>query len=206
MSFLAPDFAPFLDPAWRAELDANAHTVVGLRPDNTIGYRNAAWDRFASDNGAPSLVSWNGTPIVEIFHPEIRDWYVSLFDKVRDSREPADHTYQCSSPAEYREFALRVLPLPARRLLLIHHLSVERAHHWQVHEPGSPYLDAHGIVTQCCHCRRTRRADRHTTWDWVPAYLEPGRPELSHGLCPPCFRHYHPRAAKSRDAALAGRQ
>jgi hypothetical protein len=194
-----PAFATLLGPERLAELEANAHTVIGLRPDDTVAYRNGGWTRFAMENGAPEFARWNGTPILEVFHPEVRDTYRALFERVRAQGAPEDHVYQCSSPESYREFRLRVLPLPKRHLLLIHHLVVDREHHWPAYEPGPTYVGPHGVVTQCCHCRRTRRADAPDTWDWVPADLDRTLDEVSHGLCPPCFRHYHPEAAALRD-------
>ena len=194
-----PDFLHLLGPQRVAELEADENTVIGLRADNTVGYRNSGWDRFATDNGAPELIEWNGTPILEMFHPEVREAYRDLFQRVRDRGEPEDHVYQCSSPEVYREFRLRVLPLPDEHLLLIHHLVVNRDHHWPVQEPGTRYVDADGVVTQCCRCRRTRRANAPETWDWVPAYLDRTLDQVSHGLCPSCFRHYHPEAAARRD-------
>lgn len=198
-----PAFEALLGTARLAELEASAHTVVGLRPDNTIGYRNGGWERFACENGAPELTNWNGTPVLDVFHPDVRSVYAALFDRVRDTSEPQDHLYQCSSPTTYREFNLRVLPLEARHLLLLHHCVVERPHHWASHDAGPLYEDADSIVTQCCHCRRTRRATDSATWDWVPDYLDRSLPNVSHGLCPSCFRHYFPKAAALRDRSRA---
>jgi hypothetical protein len=203
------DLARRLDPAFAAligshrleELEANEHTVIGLRPDSTIAYRNRAWERFARDNGAPELTWWNGTPILEVFHPEVRGVYRALFERVRDSQAPEDHTYQCSSPSAYREFRLRVLPLEQRHLLLVHHLVVDRPHHWEAHAGGPQYIAADGFIHQCCHCRRTRRPHAPQTWDWVPQYLDRTLDNVSHGLCTDCFRHYHPMAAARRDAS-----
>lgn len=200
--YLAPDFAPYLRGYSVDELEAAAHTVVGLRPNYSVGYRNGAWTRFASDNDAVELAHWNGTPITAAFLEPVRAFYEQLFRGVQDTGVPVDHDYECSSPALFRAFRLRILPLQDRGLLLLHHLAVEHVHT----VPGLPpddgrYRDQHGLATQCCHCRRTRRATEPATWDWVPAYLDRHTPQVSHGLCPPCFRHYFPRAAEKLDAS-----
>lgn len=196
---LDPAFAELLPPAHLAELKLNPHTVIGLRRDNTIAFRNLAWRRFASENGAPDLADWSGGSILDVFRPSVREAYDVLFDRVREQAEPADHVYQCSSPTTYREFCLRVLPLADGHLLLIHHLVVDQVHSWPSEEPGHRYVDVNGIISQCCHCRRTNRAEEADTWDWVPAYLDHSVPNISHGLCPPCFRHYYPEVAALQD-------
>lgn len=200
--FLAPDFVSILSGHALHELDAAEHTVIGLRANFTVGYRNHAWSSFARVNGAPELIDWNGTPITEVFHSEVRSFYVDLFETVQRTGSPADHDYECSSPDLFRIFRLRVLPLAERSLLLLHHLRVERAHDQPTYEPNaSMYRGDGGYIVQCCHCRRTRRAAEPATWDWVPAYLDRTLPDVSHGLCPPCFRHYFPDAAAARDRA-----
>ncbi len=198
---LAPDFAPVLTGRSVVELEASAHTVMGLRPDYSVGYRNSAWSRFAADNDAPELAKWNGRPITTVFAGAVVDYYTELFRRVQESGRPEDHDYECSSPTTFRSFRLRVVPLPERALLLLHHLRVERPHDVEASSPADfRYRDHRGVITQCCHCRRTRRATHSATWDWVPAYLDRSLPDVSHGLCPPCFRHYHPRAASSFDS------
>lgn len=195
----APDFAPYLSGPHLVELEASEATVVGLRPDNSVGYTNSAWARFARENGAPELADWLGGSILNHIAPTLVDFYRRLFERVRSSGEPADHVYQCSSPTRYREFCLRILPLGEDHLLLIHHLAVERPHDGPGASPEASYADAQGIVTQCAHCRRTRRPLQPDTWDWVPAYVEEPLDDVSHGLCPPCVRHYYPDFADDRD-------
>lgn len=204
-SFLADDFRHYLSNHSVTELEASAHTVVGLRPDNSIGYRNGAWTRFASSNGAPQLAEWNGTPITDVFADEIKDFYLRLFEEVRETQEPRDHDYECSSPVDFRIFRLRVLPLRERGLLLLHHLTVEHPHTRPAHPPADErYRSNAGIIAMCAHCRRVRRVSEPKTWDWVPAYLEPNQLGISHGLCELCFRHYYPELIAARDRKLRG--
>ena len=61
------------------------------------------------------------------------------------------------------------------------------------------YAGLGGLMTQCCHCRLMRRADDHSTWDWVPSVLDEPPDTISHGLCPPCFRHYYPELVEAFD-------
>ena len=197
---LAPDFLPLLAGHSLEELEASENTVVGIRADYTMGYVNPAWFRFAQENAAPDLEHWENRSITQSFADPVVDAYLDLFRRVQDSGKPADHDYECSTAETYRGFRLRVLPLPARALLLLHHLRVERPHDRAVAAPEDlRYRDDQGVITQCAHCRRTRRSTNLSTWDWVPAYLDRSLRDVSHGLCPTCFRHYYPRAASTYD-------
>lgn len=205
-AFLAPDFAPYLSALLLDELEASAHTVIGLRLDLTIGYRNGAWSRFAADNGAPELEGWSGPSITALFAPPIRSFYEALFSEVQQTGEPKTHDYECSSPQSYRMFRLRVLPLSGGALLLQHHLTVEQPHTRTVRTPSEDiYRSDHGIITQCCHCRCTRRAMQPETWDWVPVYLDRTLEGISHGLCGLCFRHYYPQLVAARERSQGQR-
>jgi hypothetical protein len=186
---LSTDFEPFLPASLRDELAQSSSTACGLRPNNSIGFTNAAWGSFADENGAEEAAPWLNSSVLEHFPPPIRRFYEQLFSQVRQSGEPADHRYQCSSPRAYREFAMRVLPLGELHLLIIHHLVVQSAHSSHTCSPNPRYQSETGLVTLCCHCRRTQRADEPTTWDWVPDYLEAAS-GASHGLCRACYWHY----------------
>lgn len=199
--YLAHDFRPYLVPSALRELEAMDTTAYGLREDLTVAYRNGAWTQFAETNGAPELDRWNGRSILDVFDPSVRGFYEALFRRVQSRGEPEDHAYECSSPARFQRFLMRVVPLADGRLLVLHHLAEDRPHDRAPSDlDPAAYLDAHGTASQCCHCRRTRRPDDPDTWDWVPGLLDREAP-VSHGLCPVCFRHYHPRAAAKWDAA-----
>ena len=141
------------------------------------------------DNGGQDASKWLGPPVLDYFLPPVRSFYEDLFTQVRESGEPADHRYQCSSPELYREYSMRVLPLEGGRLLVIHHLVVDSPH-GDSKSPAPRYQGPGGLVTLCCHCRRTQRAGDITTWDWVPAYLD-AKTGISHGLCEACATHYY---------------
>ena len=190
MHHLSADFEPFIPCSLREELELSSSTACGLRPDNSIGFTNAAWGRFADDNGAQQDTPWLHASVLERFETPIRRFYEDLFSRVRESGEPADHRYQCSSPETYREFVMRVLPLGERHLLILHHQVVSSAHLAHANAPNARYQAPGGMVTLCCHCRRTQRVDEPTTWDWVPDYLNAAS-GASHGLCLACYWHYY---------------
>jgi hypothetical protein len=79
-------------------------------------------------------------------------------------------------------------------LLVAHSLSQETSHT----QPSSPpieslYRDDQGVLCQCGHCRRVRRAGHDSAqWDWVPDYVAQPPADTSHGLCPLCTQYYFP--------------
>ncbi|MDZ7826889.1 MAG: hypothetical protein U5R48_13845 [Gammaproteobacteria bacterium] len=76
---------------------------------------------------------------------------------------------------------------------------VESLHDPETHSPSAPepasYLDEHGLLHQCAHCRRMANQTEPARWDWVPAWVEAPPPNLSHGICPLCLEYYFPEAA-----------
>jgi hypothetical protein len=75
--YLAPDFPPYLEGYSLHELEASAYTVVGLRPDFSVGFRNAAWDHFAAENGAEELADWNGVDNRAVRARQWQHWVMS---------------------------------------------------------------------------------------------------------------------------------
>jgi hypothetical protein len=43
----------------------------------------------------------------------------------------------------------------------------------------------------------TGRSDEPDIWDWVPGFLARLPENLTHGLCPICFRYYYPQGRES---------
>lgn len=171
-----------------ASLDARNATIYALRPDLTIAYRNDAWDRFAVANGAPELVDWpQDRPVLDVVAPQLADLVAGALHQVQDDGRPVELDYECSSPDRYRTFRMRVLPLGARWLLVVHDPLVERAHDRTALPPEpTAYEVAPGMIAQCASCRCTRRVDDRYAWDWVPAYLVRDAAQVSHGLCEAC--------------------
>lgn len=193
---LHPRFLQHLPAARLAELDDSPHTVLGLFPDDTAGYSNRAWGRFAVANGAPELVGWAGGAFSAAVAAPLRPFFARLFATVRQTGAARSHDYECSSPTHFRRFRLWVVPLDGGALLLEHHLRVELPHERPAARAVEvDYRDEYGVLTLCCHCRNTRRRDRQT-WDWVPGFLDRELASVSHGLCPRCFHHHYPEAAE----------
>ena len=199
---LEPDFREALARFDLDELDRSRHTVVGLRLDFTIGFRNQGWYRFAAENGGSAEMADDWAPprtLLDGIAPPVQGFYRRLFLRALEKGEPVDHFYLCPSPRLHRQHRLRVQPLDPG-LLLVHQLVVEAPHHRPSCGPDlGPYKGPHGILTVCCHCRATRRADAPDTWDWVPDVIAQPRDDVSHGLCPLCFRHHYPELIESWD-------
>ncbi len=61
------------------------------------------------------------------------------------------------------------------------------------------YLDHRGILTACCHCRRTRQVRETAVWDWVPSYVEEPPERVSHGICAVCLNLFYPEYCEPLD-------
>ncbi len=200
---VAPDFSPRLAGVDVRGLDRSESTAYALRvPELTLAYCNDAWTRFATDNGAPgdlTVLCTDHVSMLALIDPVLRPFYRSLFDEAVRTGRPVSHDYACPSPALERWYRMRITPLRGG-LLVVHHLVVERPHRREGAPPvPERYVDPEtGLATQCCHCRATQRVDDRDTWDWVPAYLDAERDDVSHGLCPVCLTHYFPEAAIRR--------
>jgi hypothetical protein len=180
-------------------LEADHSIIYMLSPELRIIYCNRAWDEFASLNGGVELNRETvlGTPILEVIVEPLRSFYASGFAQAQKQLLPWEHDYECSSPDSFRLFHMRVLPLANSYLLVENSLQVERPHGPE--RPVMPaypdsYLNEHGMLTMCSHCRRTRRINTGAApiWDWVPAFLTHAPGLVSHGLCPNCRAYFYP--------------
>jgi hypothetical protein len=182
---LADDFRPFLDGLDPAELERSTSVTCGLRPDLTLALRNGAWARFAASNAGPDPGAWDDRPVLEAISGPLRIFHADLLRHAQRTRAPVEHGYLCPSRAHYRRYRMRVVPLDAGALLLVHHLVAQGPHRHPGRRGGAYLVD--GAATTCSHCRRTRRADAPSTWDWVPRHLGRDVP-VRHELCPVCAR------------------
>jgi len=180
-------------------LEADASIIYLMQPDLRIVYCNKAWDQFASRNGGAGLSRSTilGTRTLDVIAEPLKSFYANGFAQAKASGKPWVHDYECSSPESYRLFHMRVLPLADSYLLVENSLRVERPHGPE--RPAMPanpalYLSEQGILTLCCHCRRTRRIDSaaNPVWDWVPAHLVDPPGPVSHGLCRNCRAYFYP--------------
>ncbi len=175
-------------------LETDLSVIFALNPALKIAYCNAAWDRFAAENGAPALTraAVRGRSMLDFIDGPVADYYVAAFQRTLATDSPWRHDYECSSPDTYRAFTMHVYPLADRAgLMAVNSLRVE------IPYPGLPcpgleeaYRSAGGYIVMCSNCRRTERAGSDGIWDWVPDFVANQPPRVSHGLCGPCAEHY----------------
>ena len=187
------------------EEDSSVICAVGR--DLRIVYCNRAWDKFAKENGGHGLErnAIRGREILDFIQPPLRDYYGEVFGRVAASGQGWEHAYECSSATHFRIFHMWIHPLAGcGGLLMVHAPRIRRPH--GAERPASPALDdlyvSEGILTMCCHCRRTKRPAGK--WDWVPEYLNAAPALVSHGICPDCVMYFYPDLVQlSGDSGLA---
>jgi hypothetical protein len=176
-------------------LERDPATICALGRDLRITYVNPSWRAFAQANG----LAWGtgrstvGLPILEVVPGVLRSFHEGLFARVRAEERPVEHSYECSSPTLFRHFRMRIFPCEAGGMIMAHSLVIEVPHS----ATPSPalervYRDDNGIIVQCSHCRRFRRADGSAQWDWVPEYVARSPENCSHGICRMCAPYYYP--------------
>jgi hypothetical protein len=179
-----------------AELEDDESVVYLLDNHLRILYCNKAWDEFAERNGGVHLRRKEqvGRHVLDSTPEPLKAFYRSAFERALAEHHPWEHLYECSSPGLYREFHMQVLPLQAPlSLVVVNSLVVEKAHERIIQAPLTAlYRTTGGVITMCMHCRRTRRNKGANIWDWVPDFLASPPDDVSHGLCPTCFRYYYP--------------
>lgn len=185
-SRLDPEFASLLAPL-DLELEADRWPAYGMWRDSTLAYLNPAYGRGMEPPWGLGARALDATGVV-------RTAVERVHQSALETREPAVLRYACPTAERAREFELRVFPLGLdtpwpRGLLALHSLVVEAPHEAPHEAHEVRYREAGGLIRQCAHCRRTRRADREE-WDVVPAYITRTPRGTSHGLCPPCAAHY----------------
>lgn len=189
-------FAADLWPFTVEALDADPSTICALDDALRIVYVNAAWDRFARDNGARwEPGAWGvGSAYLDAISPEQRPFHASLFDRVRVEREPVVHEYDCSSPDTERRHQMRLLRCRSGIVLVVHSPVYEVPRGAQRAAFHETYREDHGYMTRCAHCRRVRRARTPVgapqTWDWVSEYAGRAPLNTSHALCRVCLALY----------------
>jgi hypothetical protein len=181
----------------RKNLENDPAVIYFLSPDFLITHCNLAWDQFARQNGGENLGRdvVVGRPVMNAVPAPLKPFYDHAYDRVLNSQEPWEHTYECSSATTYRSFRMSIYPDPVDNgLVVVNSLTVERPH-GNDGEPStltSAYSSPEdGIVTMCCHCRRTRRIEEKKLWDWVPSFVERPPRALSHGICPVCSNMFY---------------
>jgi hypothetical protein len=193
---LLPAFRPALERFALERIDDYPNPLCGLLPDLRIAYLNKGWFAAANANGArAALAAWGpGADFCAAVRGPLRSFYEKLLaHALRDGR-PFTHKYECPTPTRRQQFWMQGTPLGADGLLVTHALVIAET---LAPEPGEAgpvarYRGRGGLVVQCGHCRRVRRAAEPLVWDWVPALVAEPPPETSHGLCEPCLGYYYP--------------
>ncbi len=196
-------FLALLEPALAQRLEARRDSACGLWPDLTIAYVNPAWQRFARSNGAGGGFSarWcEGANFLDGVGTPLREYYRQHLAGALEGRSSWTSEYECSSPRMFRLYEMEVRSVGQGAGLLVLHTRLQQ----RPHEPGlgrepidaTAWQDEHGLIHQCVHCRRVRRAGADEVWDWVPQWVERVPDNATGSLCPPCIASRYPDLAK----------
>lgn len=185
-------FPSFLEEAFSAsELDASKSTIAVIDPIGDILWVNAAWRRFAEENGGRPDAYVPGSYFDGILSPE-RELYRAIFADALTRGTVYTQEYECSSSDTYRLYQLRALPIDNQALILEHSPAISHPQSGSgegTDERLEGYRDAHGFVLQCSNCRRVRHADTQS-WDWLAALVARPIPSTTHGTCSLCLGFY----------------
>lgn len=177
-------------------LQESQDVVYGLWPDLSLAFTNAAWMQFAANNGGEPAKSeqWRlGRNILDAIPQPLKSFYESRYRNCLSLERPWEHVYECSSADAFRMFHMTALPLGrSEAILVINSLRIESSMDREAAEPlEATYRNRHGLMVQCAHCRRFRRAISETTWDWVREWVRSSQENVSHGICEPCLGFYY---------------
>jgi hypothetical protein len=200
---LDPQFDPLLDDFERKAIGNSDDVIYGMWPDLTLAYLNCGWTRFAESNcGQPEIqTAWTlGRCILEAIAAPLHSFFVTNYAKCLEERRPWEHTYECSSATEYRTFHMLAFPLgKSEGLLVVNSLRLASEHtRTSLAAMEADYRDEHGILSQCCHCRRVRRRGAEERWDWAPQWVDRQPSRTSHSICQACFGFYYSPLRDSR--------
>ncbi len=178
-------------------LDRSPSVSYILDSQFRVLYCNPAWNRFARSNGAPRLDGdlVLGSDLFDAIPDVLKSAYFDAFRHVVSTGLVWEQSYECSSPALFRVYRMRIHLLKPRDWFVVTNtLVVERPHTGTTAADASTYVDENGLVTVCAHCRCSKRVDNPDQWDFVPEYLQlrlGSIPKLSHGLCPVCRAYFY---------------
>jgi hypothetical protein len=180
------------------ELENNPAVIYAIDSSFHITACNSAWDRFALENGGDQLAGRTqiGRNVIDITPRPLQEFYSTLFRNVLETGDEAECLYECSSDKTFRRFHMHVARknLAGRNpwLIVMNSLVVETPHSEPGHQFEISYLrDANGLITMCCHCRRTRLPKTDDRWVWVPSLVRQMPSRVSHGICEVCYQlHY----------------
>jgi hypothetical protein len=162
-------------------------------------YCNPAWDRFANSNDAPELSADSvvGTDLFDVIPDSLRPLYSAAFANVLSTSRVWEQPYECSSPAQFRVFCMRIHLLRPRNWFLVTNALVFERDHPRVAAPDPKlYVSFDNSITTCVHCRWSHRVDGSDQWDFVPEYLrlDPDSGlHIKQSLCPICGAYFFGR-------------
>lgn len=203
---LPKTFTNLLPPEELETLEASREGVYGLWPDLTIAYANPAWQGFVERHEAALAVArhWHlGASVLDAVDPDLRGFYDRILRACLAKGRRWSHDFDCSGRCKTCRYRIEVLPLEARRGLLVAHKALIECPHafapcCASRQDVSNYQDDHGLVVQCVYCRRVRALDDPQRWDLVPAWVERTPDHASGGLCETCARLHFPAFAVER--------
>lgn len=182
-SRLEPRFAPLLRHQDMTYLEGLQWPAYGMWADATLAYFNPAYARSAPRGWGIGACALDAAGV-------LRPTLSHLHEDALTGGEPVTFRYACPTPSHARTFELSLTPLDGGRGLLAQHsLVVERIHSVIAPAVESAYRAPNGLVTQCAHCRRTRRVV-DGSWDVVPELIGTALAHTTHGVCPSCEAHY----------------
>lgn len=188
----------------RDTADASTDVIFFLDSRLTITHCNPAWDKFARENHGERALAANvvGRRLFDFIAADLQPFYRTVFESCAADNLPFSFDYECSSASVYRLFRMQILPLrQGGGFAVLNAIRVERPQSGRSSKsPGPEYVAEPNTVTLCAHCRRTRRQDDPSRWEWVPAHLDIGELRLNHAVCPPCRSYYYGLAGERLSA------
>lgn len=200
-------FLPLLSDFDCDALEKGNDIVYGAWPDLTLAYLNPAWFIFAHENKGEPAISHDwilGRSILDSLPLSLHAYYQERYQRCLDERQPWRHVYECSSDEEFRKFHVTVLPLgKSEGLLFVNSLVFESPLlHGSLVLQEEMYVDSSGMIVQCCHCRKFRRADASRAWDWVRPWIKQKPRDTSQAICETCVGYYY-SDSKVNDPSLS---
>lgn len=184
--------------------DDDPSVIYGLNDELQLGLLNDAWFESAHAANASREFFENyglGGSYVDAIAAPLRAFFEYRIRRSIDKGETWTFDYQCPKPNQFSMYRMQVLPLGAQDGAQDRGCLVTNASIIEIPRPEddlvatedvlSIYVRDDGFVTQCAHCRQTRRVDKRSRWDWVPQLVWEELVPVSHGLCATCFAYFH---------------
>lgn len=199
-----PQFESLVEVSDLRNIDASSNTIYAVWPDLRLALENRGWFQFAAENGADADFAerWLiGESIEPVCRGRSGEHFCDAIHKALRDDEVQIITYECSGAATFRLMRGTIFPLGDRAVLLSHSLIRTSTHAGEgrvATSPGPEYVDGDGLIVMCSGCRRTRRADDPSTWDWVPDFVENVPENASHGFCAACKSYWTSPVARPK--------